>query len=135
VCVRIGVHVYIASFTDLLGFFGIALQRFVSLSARILSYSGNADYSGEHIVNPTVPKASAHVTKALVVFRKRSAVGAGSIIVPSVILRESRVVGALNFVNRDLEPWTICVGVPCKPLKDRTREVLLLDLQLGEKDG
>jgi len=107
----------------------------VSLSARILVYSGNADYSGEHIVNPAVPKVSAHVTKAPVVFRKHSAIGAGSIMLSGVTLGESRVVGALNLVNRDLELWTICVGVPCKPLKDRTREVLLLDMQLKENYG
>lgn len=107
----------------------------MSLYARILVYSGNDDYSREHMVNPAVPKESAYVTKAPVVFRKHFAVGAGSIILPGVTLGEGCVVGALSLVNRGLEPWTTCVGVPCKPLKDWKRDVPILDMQLKEKYG
>jgi len=87
------------------------------------------------MVNPSVPKEYAHVTKAPIVFRKHFAVGAGSIILPGVTLGEGCLVGALSLVTRDLEPWTKCVGVPCKPLKDRKREVPILDMQLKEKYG
>lgn len=131
--VKIGSYVHIASYTGLFGVYGIVLEDFVSLSARILVYSGNDDYSGEHMVNPTVPKEFAHVTKAPVVFRKHSAVGAGSIILPGVTVGEGCVVGAMSLVNRDLEPWKICVGVPCKPMKDRRREVLDLEKQLIDR--
>lgn len=38
---------------------------------------------------------------------------------PGVIIGEGSVVGARSVVSKDLPPWMVCVGFPCKPIKKR----------------
>lgn len=38
---------------------------------------------------------------------------------PGVTVGEGCVVGARSVVNKDLPPWMVCAGHPCKPLKAR----------------
>lgn len=47
--------------------------------------------------------------------------GANCTVLPGVKIGEGAVVGANSLVVRDLEPWTIYVGSPCKPIKMRIK--------------
>ena len=42
-------------------------------------------------------------------------VGSQSVIVKGVTIGEHSVVGACSFVNRDIAPYTVAFGVPCRP--------------------
>lgn len=44
-----------------------------------------------------------------------------------LIIGEGAVIGALSFVNKNVEPWTVNAGVPCR--KIRNREPLLEELK------
>ena len=44
-------------------------------------------------------------------------IGIGSIILPGVRIGEKAVIGAGSVVNKDIPPFTIAVGNPCKPIK------------------
>ncbi len=44
--------------------------------------------------------------------------GAHCTILPGVTIGDGCVVGAGSVVNRDLPPFTLCVGVPAKPIRD-----------------
>jgi acetyltransferase-like isoleucine patch superfamily enzyme len=46
-------------------------------------------------------------------------IGFGSILVGSVRIGDGCIVGAGSVVTRDLPPFTVCAGVPAKPLKPR----------------
>jgi putative colanic acid biosynthesis acetyltransferase WcaF len=46
-------------------------------------------------------------------------VAAESFLHPGVTIGEGAVVGARSVVTRDIPPWQICVGNPCKPIKAR----------------
>jgi len=46
-------------------------------------------------------------------------IGAGAVICPGVTIGDGAVVGAGSVVTRDLPAETICVGVPCKPVRPR----------------
>ena len=48
-------------------------------------------------------------------------IGANCTILPGVTIGEGAVVGANSLVNKDLEPWGIYVGSPCKKIGDRQR--------------
>lgn len=48
-------------------------------------------------------------------------IGANSVIMPGVTIHEGAVVGSNCFVNKDLEPWGIYVGSPCKKVGNRKK--------------
>jgi len=43
-------------------------------------------------------------------------VGAGTIVMKGVTIGEHSVIGAGAVVNRDIPPYTVAVGVPCRPI-------------------
>jgi acetyltransferase-like isoleucine patch superfamily enzyme len=43
-------------------------------------------------------------------------VGAQSVVVKGVTIGHHSVIGACSFVNRDIPPYTVAVGVPCRPV-------------------
>lgn len=44
---------------------------------------------------------------------------AGAFVSPGVTIGEGAVIGAHSVVTKDMPPWMICAGNPCKPLKPR----------------
>ena len=44
---------------------------------------------------------------------------------PGVTLGEGAILGANSLATKDLEPWTIYVGSPARPVKARKKEVIL----------
>jgi putative colanic acid biosynthesis acetyltransferase WcaF len=46
-------------------------------------------------------------------------VAAGVFVNPGVTIGEGAVIGARSVVTKDIPAWMICVGHPCKPVKER----------------
>src|SRR5690606_14872283 len=46
-------------------------------------------------------------------------VAADCFIHPGVTIGEGAVIGARSVVTRDMPPWMVCAGHPCRPLKER----------------
>ena len=62
------------------------------------------------------------------VLRRFAAVGAGATILPGVEIGEGALVGAGAVVTRDVEPWTIVMGVPARvrgPVPEEWRRLIL----------
>lgn len=57
----------------------------------------------------------------LVILEGDNLVGFGTIIVGPVRIGRGCIIGAGSVVTRDLPPYTVCVGVPAKPIRDRFR--------------
>ena len=53
--VNLGSNIHIGAYTVLYGQYGIDMNDFSGLSARVILYSVNDDYSGNSLTNPTVP--------------------------------------------------------------------------------
>lgn len=49
-------------------------------------------------------------------------IGANVTLLPGVTVGQGCIVGAGSVVNKSLPPYTVCVGVPCKPIKTRFSE-------------
>mgnify|MGYP001179526455 CR=1 FL=1 len=56
-------------------------------------------------------------------------IGHGAVIMPGIMIGDGAVVGSSAVVTKDVEPYTIVVGVPAKPIKRRFPEDLARRMQ------
>jgi galactoside O-acetyltransferase len=133
--IDLGDHVHVSSHACLHGGGGIVVEDFVSISGRSSLYSVSDDYSGEFLVNPTVPDRYTHVTRAPVTVERHVVLGAGTIVLPGVRVGEGCATGALTLVKHDLEPWGIYAGVPARLVRARSRRLLELEAEMVGSSG
>jgi dTDP-4-amino-4,6-dideoxy-D-glucose acyltransferase len=127
--ITIGDHVHIAVYSSLIGGGRIALSDFCNVSSRVAIYSSKDDYSGATLTNPTVPSHYTGVTHADVSLGKHVIVGSGSVILPGATLEDGVAVGALSLVHGRCEAFGIYAGIPVRRIKERKRDLLLLEQQ------
>ena len=84
------------------------------------------------MANSTVPIKFKNEFKKKVVLEKHSIVGAGSIILPGVMLAEGTSVGTMSLVRTNTEPWSIYIGIPAKKIKNRKKDLLKLEQKFIE---
>ena len=123
--VRLGSFVHIGSHAFVGGGGGLVMEDFSGLSGGVRVYTGNEDYLGGQLTNPTVPAPWRVATRAPVHVGRHAIVGAGTVVLPGVTIGEGAAVGALSTVTRDLEPWTVYAGTPARPLRSRPSERML----------
>lgn len=134
--ISIGNHVHIAAYTSLFaGDIGIVFKDFTGISARGTIFAVSDDYSGEYLSNPTVPLEYRGLKEGTVVLEECALVGAGCTILPGVTIHEGTSVGSMSLVIKSLAPWGIYVGIPCKRIKERKKNLLLLKEELLEKEN
>lgn len=129
----IGNHVHLAAGCALFGANkGIHIEDFAGFSFRCVIFATSEDYSGMTMTNPTVPAEYRNVYNCHVHIGKHVLMGAGSIVLPGVVIGEGCSIGAASLVNRSIDPWGIYAGIPCKRIKERSKELLDLEKQLNK---
>jgi dTDP-4-amino-4,6-dideoxy-D-glucose acyltransferase len=123
----IGNYVHIAVYSSLIGAGKILLSDFCNISSRVSIYSSSDDFSGEWMTNPTVPTEFTGVTDADVFIGRHVIIGAGSVVLPGVIIEEGVAVGALSLVKKRCEAFGIYSGSPLKRIAERKRTLLELE--------
>jgi acetyltransferase-like isoleucine patch superfamily enzyme len=66
-----------------------------------------------------------NVHRGHVTLGEHAFVGTNVVVHPDVTIGAGAMVGSGSLVTRDVEPWTINVGTPARPIKDRPRETVL----------
>ncbi len=128
--VKIGKNVHITPMCLIAGGVkGITFQDFTTIAYGVQIFTQSDDYSGETMTNSTVPKKYKNEYKKKVIVKKYSIVGAGSIIMPGVILNKGTSIGAKSLVLKDTKPWSIYVGNSAKKIKNRKKDLLELEKQ------
>jgi len=112
---------------------GIVFEDFTTIAYGVQVFTQSDDYSGETMTNSTVPKEYKSELMKEVVLKRYSIVGAGSIIMPGVVLEEGTSIGAMSLVLKSTEPWGIYVGNPAKRLKHRKKDLLDLEREYLNK--
>lgn len=126
--IELGSYIHIAASCLLFGGNdGIVMEDYSGLSSRSAVYAESDDYSGDYFTNPMLPKAYRHIIGGGVIIKKHAIIGTGCSIMPGVIIGEGCAIGSMSLVNKSQDDWSICVGIPCKSIKDRSRK--LLDLE------
>ncbi len=134
--IKIGRNVHIAPFCLVAGGEkGIIFEDFSGLAYQVQVFTQSDDYSGGTLTNPTIPDEYKKEAKKEVILGRHSIVGAGSIIMPGVILAEGTSIGALSLVRKRTEEWSIYLGNPAKRLKDRKKDLLKLEEEYLKNEG
>lgn len=132
----LGSFVHIASFCSIIGGGKLYMDHFSGLSAGCRIITGSDDFLGGGLTNPTVPKEYTNVKTSTVRIGKHVILGTNVTVLPGVTIGEGAAVGAGALVRKDLEPWTIYVGVDCKPIKIRSSDkILSLEKELLKELG
>jgi dTDP-4-amino-4,6-dideoxy-D-glucose acyltransferase len=127
--INIGNYVFIARNSHLSGFLGIEMHDFSSMAANTVIYSASDDYSGDFLTAQAIPqKYTAHIGGKIVI-GKHVIIGSGCSIIGACNIGEGCSIGAMSLVQKELSPWGIYVGIPCKRLKERKKGLLKLEEQ------
>lgn len=126
--VLIGNHVHIACYVSIIGNELISLGDFVGISARSSIYSSNDDYGGNFLFGPTIPDKFKNITHKSVEIKNYVIIGVNCTILPGVIINTGVAVGAYTLINKNLNEWSIYVGIPAKKIKPRLKGVLNIDV-------
>lgn len=125
--VVIGDFVHIAVGSTLIGGGKITLSDFSGLSSRVAIYSSSDDYSGATLTNPTVPSQYTGVTHADVFLGRHVIVGSGSVLLPGITLEDGVAIGALCLVTKNCSAFGIYAGSPARRIRERSRDLLILE--------
>lgn len=135
----LGDYIHIAAHSAIMGGGALIMEDFSGLSGGVRLYTGGDHYLGEFLTNPTVPFPYRQPWRTKVVMHKHSLLGSGSIVIPGpdgIVIGEGAATGAMTLVNHDLEPWTVYVGQPARPIKARDKDKMLeLERRLREEIG
>ncbi len=120
-----GDWVHIAPMTSIIGG-KISILKIGNFAG--ISTGGRILCGSEDFVNslcgfmPNEFKITTHGTTVLENF---SWVGAGSIVLPNIVMAEGSVLGAGALLTKNTEPWTVYIGSPAKPYKARNKKQIL----------
>lgn len=134
--ITIGSFVHIAAACLLFGGEdGIIIEDYTGISSRSAVYAESDDYSGLCFTNPMLPMEFRRIVRGGVVIKKHAIIGTGCSVMPGVTIGEGCAIGSMSLVNKTLDEWGICVGIPCKKIKERNRELLELEKQFVLKNN
>lgn len=128
--IYIGRNVHLAAFSNIsAGECYVKFEDFSGLAYGCHVFTGSDDYSGRTLTNPTVPLKYKGLSEANVTLGRHVIVGTNSIIFPGVHIAEGCSVGAMTLVTKSTEPWSIYSGIPAKKIKNRKKDLLILEEQ------
>jgi len=129
--ISLGSHVHIGSSVNINAVAPVEIGDFSGISSGTKVFTADDDYGGDYLTGPTVPVDFSNITTEAVTLMRHCIVGANSVILPGAVLEDGVAVGALSLVKGRLAEWTVFGGVPAKPLRPRSRELLKQADRLG----
>lgn len=104
----------------------LKIGNFTSISAGCRLICGSDSFAGDGLVSTVVPKnLNGEVIIKPIVIENFASITTNVVVAPGVTIAEGSVIGANSFVNKDTEPWTIYVGNPARPIKTRSKEIMI----------
>lgn len=122
--ITLGSNIHISAFCALYGANGIVIEDYSGVSPRSIIFSAVDDFHGDYLIGPIHPKEFTNVTGGTVVLKKYTQLGANTIVMPNITLEEGAVTGVMTFVNKNLEAWTINIGIPVKQKSKRSNNLI-----------
>jgi len=117
--IEIGSHVHVSCYASLIGAGKITLKNYSCVSVRCSVFSSTDDFSSICFTNPTVDISQRNVFTKDVEIGVNAVIGAGSVVLPGVIVGEGSSVGAMSLLKVSIPKFTIWAGIPAKFIKPR----------------
>ena len=105
--VAVGRHTWIGPFTLLDGSGGLEIGDYCSISSGVHLYTHDT-------AAWAVSGGRADAERAPVRIGDNCYVGSQTVVAKGVTIGDHSIVGACSFVNRDLPPYSVGVGIPCR---------------------
>lgn len=93
------------------------------------TYKINGFYTVEHL-----PDGCQETSYGNITIHDDAYLGANCTVMPGITIGEGAVVGANSLVTKDLEPWGIYVGSPCKKIAEREKPTAEMKKKLDTID-
>ena len=119
--IKIGRYVHIASFTSIIGGGTLEIGDYVSLACGSRIITGTHVPEGGKRMTASLPLEQQSVMRGKVMIGKDAFIGTNAIIHPDVIIGEGAVIGSNSLVLKDVEPWSVNAGSPCRKIGERER--------------
>lgn len=137
--VAVSGHITVSDYASIMrgchlsGVFGIELAPFSHLAANCTIYSASDDFYGNCMTTVTVPPEFLSYIGGKVRIGRHAILGAHCVVLGAAHVGDGCAIGAASLVTKDLEPWGIYAGVPCRRLGERPAQILELERQLGAR--
>jgi acetyltransferase-like isoleucine patch superfamily enzyme len=122
---EIGDYVHVSSFASISGGGEGVVGAFAGIASGARVYTGTDVVDGSGLIGPGVPSELRAVERARTEIGEHALIGANAVVLAGLTVGPGAVLGACGVATEDLEPWTINVGVPARPVKRRSSETIL----------
>jgi acetyltransferase-like isoleucine patch superfamily enzyme len=123
--IAVGSWVHISMFASIFGGGEAAIGDFVNIAAGARLITGTDLFDGSGLAGATIPDEFRSVERGRIVLGDHVMVSANAVVLPNVTIGEGAVIGAGSVVTQDVPPWTIAIGQPARPHRERPRERIL----------
>jgi galactoside O-acetyltransferase len=125
--IKLGNYIHISAQTLLFGDkFDIDMEYFSGLSSRCALYAKSDGYSGNHLSHAAGPERYRAPYGGKATLARHVIVGSGGTLLPGILVGEGTAIGAMSLVIRDVLPWMINAGIPCRVIKARSKKAIAL---------
>jgi acetyltransferase-like isoleucine patch superfamily enzyme len=108
------------------------------MAAITVIYSASDDYSGDYLTAQAIPQKYTSHIGGHVVIGKHVIIGTNSTVIGPCNIGEGCSIGSMSFIQKELEPWGIYAGIPCRRIKERKKGLLEIEkiflLEESQKD-
>lgn len=119
--IKIGRYVHISRFFSIIGGGELYLGDYTVLADGVRILTGTDSYYGGARMSTCLPIEQRNLKLSFVRIEKDAFIGTNAIVHPGVTIGEGAIIGSNSLVLKDVEPWTINVGSPCKVIKKRPK--------------
>jgi len=117
----IGRYVHIASFVSIIGGGKFYIGDYGAIAAGARIVTGTNTYEGGYHMSAAAPIEQQNLKISYVRIEKDGFIGTNVVVHPGVTIGEGAIIASNSLVTKDVEPWTINVGIPCKVIGKRPK--------------
>jgi galactoside O-acetyltransferase len=126
---RLDDYIHISAGVYIFGTAGLHIHSFCNISSGTKVYTVSDTFSGDVLVGPSVPNKYRGIVSAKLVLPKHVWIGPNSVVLPGVKIGEGCAIGAMSFVRKSCDAWSIYGGNPLRFIKKRSETAKELEAQ------